>query len=161
MSSEINLWQRSEQLSLDPVSTPVSGYSIQPVAYASISSQYKYPTPTYDQPASVQPAQRHLAVSSIRGKTVEGSYNPTNPAPDSHYETLDASYYVRDVTFFNEGRLFAVLFTEAAGEHARDIVNKVTDYNTSLSLGKYEEGVHSQVCKFVVVRRKREYCYVV
>jgi hypothetical protein len=52
--------------------------------------------------------------------------------------------------------VFAILFSEAAGANA---LNAVTDYNTALSKVRYDEFVHSQVRRFIVVRRKREFCY--
>jgi hypothetical protein len=54
--------------------------------------------------------------------------------------------------------MFAILFAEAAGSNA------VTDYNTDLSLltrVKHGELVRAQVRRFIVVKRKREFCYAV
>lgn len=64
-------------------------------------------------------------------------------------------------------QLFAILFTESAGANA---LNRITDYNTALSRGidhtalskvKYNEVVHTQVRRFIVVKNKREFCYAV
>jgi hypothetical protein len=55
-------------------------------------------------------------------------------------------------------QLFAILFTESAGTTS---LNHITDYNTALSLVKYGEYVHTQVRRFIIVRRKREFCYAV
>ncbi|KAH6865209.1 hypothetical protein BKA58DRAFT_241012 [Alternaria rosae] len=98
------------------------------------------------------------------GTTVFGSYDGRNALPTSHYESLDPSFYVRDSTFFIEGRVFSILFSEAAGANAvvalRNI-NNVTDYNSSISMVKYRELVHTQVRRFIVVKRKREFCFAV
>jgi hypothetical protein len=55
-------------------------------------------------------------------------------------------------------QMFAVLFTEAAGANA---VNRFPDYNTTLSQVQYGEFAHTQVRRFIIVRRKREYCFAV
>ncbi|KAF2464455.1 uncharacterized protein BDR25DRAFT_242405, partial [Lindgomyces ingoldianus] len=62
-------------------------------------------------------------------------------------------YNIKPRRFFVEGRVFAVLFTEAAGSTA------VTDYNTAISYVKYDEAVHTQIRRFVVVRAKTEFCF--
>jgi hypothetical protein len=37
----------------------------------------------------------------------------------------------------------------------------MADYNTSLSKVKYDEYVHTQVRRFIVTKRKREFCFAV
>lgn len=57
-----------------------------------------------------------------------------------------------------------MLFSEAAGANAVTAlknINNVTDYNSSISVVKYRENVHSQVRRFIVVKRKREFCFAV
>jgi hypothetical protein len=54
-----------------------------------------------------------------------------------------------------------VLFTEAAGANALNKLNPMADYNTNLSKVKYDEFVHTQVRRFIVVKRKREFCFAV
>ncbi|RYN27968.1 hypothetical protein AA0112_g7764 [Alternaria arborescens] len=93
-----------------------------------------------------------------RGETIQGSYQPENPYPNSHYEVLDPSFYVRSGAFFEEGKVFAVLFTETAGANA---INPMADYNTSLSRVKYNEFAHTQVRRFIVTKSKREFCFAV
>ncbi|KAI4945164.1 hypothetical protein J4E91_008141 [Alternaria rosae] len=88
--------------------------------------------------------------ASIRqGKQVYGSYD---------------AFYVRDGAFFIEGRVFSVLFSEAAGANAVNAlknINTVTDYNSAISMVKYREYVHTQVRRFIVVKRKKEFCFAV
>jgi len=57
-----------------------------------------------------------------------------------------------------------VLFSEAAGANAVNAlqtINNVTDYNSAISVVKYRELVHTQVRRFIVVKRKREFCFAV
>jgi hypothetical protein len=57
-----------------------------------------------------------------------------------------------------------VLFSEAAGANAVNAmknINNVTDYNSSISVVKYRELVHTQVRRFIVVKRKKEFCFAV
>ncbi|KAI8937912.1 hypothetical protein NX059_005596 [Plenodomus lindquistii] len=93
------------------------------------------------------------------GNPVNGSYNFQAPVANSHYEYLDSSYCVRSESYFIEGTVFAILFTEPAGSNAT--INAVTDYNTALSWVRYNELAHTQVRRFIVVRRKRGFCYAV
>jgi hypothetical protein len=63
------------------------------------------------------------------------------------------AYFVRDRKFFQEGKVFAVIFTEPAGSTA-------TSYNNCLSEARFQDNlVFTQVRRFVVVRRKREFCF--
>ena len=57
-----------------------------------------------------------------------------------------------------------MLFSEAAGANAINAlqtINNVTDYNSAISVVKYRELVHTQVRRFIVVKRKREFCFAV
>ncbi|CBY02422.1 hypothetical protein IAQ61_007012 [Plenodomus lingam] len=117
----------------------------------------------YDPPVNFQQNTPAVASSANAGPAyprmgnrVEGSYNTLNPGTS---EVLDPAYYVRAHDYFQEGRLFAVLFTEAAG--MQSTLNAVTDYNTALSRVRYNELAHTQVRRFIVVRRKRGFCYAV
>jgi len=98
---------------------------------------------------------------SREGTTVVGSYTTSNPVP---YEPLDQSFKVRHSDYFREGRMFAILFIEAAGTNA---ANYVTHYNGDLSRlsqftrVKYGELAHAQVRRFIVVKHRREFCYAV
>jgi hypothetical protein len=99
--------------------------------------------------------------SNGRGEFIRGSYNPQypqNPQLNTHVEQLDSSFYVRASSFFEEGRVFSVLFSENAGANA---LNPMADYNTNLSKVKYNEYVHTQVRRFIVTKRKREFCFAV
>ncbi|CAN9433437.1 unnamed protein product [Alternaria alternata] len=97
---------------------------------------------------------------SSRGPSIQGIYSPQNPAPSSHYESLDPSFFVRQRGFFQEGKVFSVLFTETAGANAVNGLNP-TDYNTSLSRVRYNELAHTQVRRFIVVKQKRDFCFAV
>ena len=57
-----------------------------------------------------------------------------------------------------------MLFSEAAGANAVSAlknINSVTDYNSAISMVKYQEFVHTQVRRFIVVRRRKEFCFAV
>lgn len=74
-----------------------------------------------------------------------------------YYESLDPSFYVRDSSFFTVGKVFAVMWIETASATATP-----TDYNTSKSLTqvKYDGNyVHTNVRRFIVVRKQAEFCY--
>ncbi|KAH7356000.1 hypothetical protein BKA66DRAFT_574897 [Pyrenochaeta sp. MPI-SDFR-AT-0127] len=70
------------------------------------------------------------------------------------YEVLDPAFHVRDGSYFEVGRVFAVLFTESAGD-------TVTDYNDALSIVRFSEVVHSQIRRFVVVSHKKSFCFAI
>ncbi|KAF2134756.1 hypothetical protein P153DRAFT_329412 [Dothidotthia symphoricarpi CBS 119687] len=92
----------------------------------------------------------------VQGHPIEGTYNSQNPQSQQS-EPLHPSYYVRDGRYFQPGRVFSMLFTEAAG-------TTVTDYNTThsaISQVAYGEPVYTQIRRFIVVRHKREFCYAV
>jgi len=88
------------------------------------------------------------------GPTVEGTYNFANPAPDTHFEPLDKSYFVRDKGFFNPGKVFSVLFTEGAGSTAMQNYKR-----DAITVVKFGEMAHTQIRRFIVVQQKREFCY--
>ncbi|CAO2654004.1 Nn.00g107370.m01.CDS01 [Neocucurbitaria sp. VM-36] len=113
---------------------------------------------TYASSSSAGPAFQGIHVPNRVGNTVAGTYDIYNPVAHTNYESLDPLFYVRDRGYFQEGRLFSVLFTESAGHNA---LNAVTDYNTALSRVRYNEYVHTQVRRFIIVRQKREFCYAV
>ncbi|KAI4633817.1 uncharacterized protein J4E87_000983 [Alternaria ethzedia] len=54
-----------------------------------------------------------------------------------------------------------VLFTEPAGANALTGLNPMADYNTSLSMVKYNEYVDTQIRRFIVTKRKREFFFAV
>ncbi|KAF2996444.1 hypothetical protein E8E13_003705 [Curvularia kusanoi] len=71
-----------------------------------------------------------------------------------HYEPLDPSFYVRDKSFFVEGRVFAVILSENAGSTAP------TSYNSCISEVRFQGNhVYTGVRRFIVVRPRREYCF--
>ncbi|KAI4666960.1 uncharacterized protein J4E79_001641 [Alternaria viburni] len=47
--------------------------------------------------------------------------------------TSSGAFYVRGSAFFEEGKVFSVLFTEPAGTNALNGLNPMADYNTNLS----------------------------
>ncbi|CAN9445342.1 unnamed protein product [Alternaria alternata] len=57
--------------------------------------------------------------------------------------------------------VFSVLFTETAGADNVNGLNPMADYNTSLSPVRYDEHVHTQVRRFIVVKQRREFCFAV
>ncbi|KAF7673029.1 hypothetical protein GT037_008980 [Alternaria burnsii] len=114
-------------------------------------------------PSGAGPAGYGVSYENNRGATgatIQGSYNLQNPQPSSHYELLDPAFFVRGSSFFEVGKVFSILFTETAGANAVNGLNP-TDYNTSLSEVKYNEYAHTQVRRFIVVKRKREFCFAV
>jgi hypothetical protein len=63
------------------------------------------------------------------------------------------AYYVRDRRFFQEGKVFALIFSETAGSNA-------TSYNSCLSEARFSgHFIYTQSRRFVVVRQKREFCF--
>jgi hypothetical protein len=74
-----------------------------------------------------------------------------------HYEALDSSFQVRNDKFFIEGKVIAVLWNETASATTKSI-----DYNTPLTLNevRYQGNiVHTNLRRFVVVKRKRDFCF--
>jgi hypothetical protein len=60
--------------------------------------------------------------------------------------------------------MFAILFTEAAGTNAANDVLKYSpdiSHLSHLSRVKHGEFAHTQVRRFIVVKRKVEFCYAV
>jgi hypothetical protein len=119
----------------------------------------QYPAATNLQPntngylAQTQPgAERKLPRG--RGQSIIGEYvHGRTP----RYEKLDSSYEVRHAKFFTEGKVIAVMWNETAGATMKPV-----DYNTSFSFSEVKhEGniVYTNVRRFVVVKRKREFCY--
>lgn len=64
-------------------------------------------------------------------------------------------------------QVFSILFTEPAGANALNGLNPMADYNTNLSNNtnlsrvRFGEHVHTQVRRFIVVKRRREFCFAV
>jgi hypothetical protein len=94
------------------------------------------------------------------GESVFGTY--TGPTT-LHYEELDPSYFVRDKSFFYEGRVLSIILSENAGSHASARARtKVTDYTTSSLINEVRfknNFIYTTVRRFVVVRQKREFCF--
>jgi len=93
-----------------------------------------------------------------KGTRITGSYSGLETL---HYESIDASFFVRPKSFFAEGRVLAMIVTEAAGENRRP-----TDYNSawsndrSINTVKYaDHKVITQTRRFVVVRQRREFAF--
>jgi hypothetical protein len=126
-----------------------------------------------------QPGHRYSDASSDRvrsfprgkGTRIEGTYQ----GQGSKHEKVDPSFcWRRDAkAFFKEGRVFAMVMNETAGETA--ITHDATDYNTSRSGARnvqqvipkpninsvlYKDNfVFTQTRRFVVVRQRKEFCY--
>lgn len=84
--------------------------------------------------------------NKIGKNRVVGTYAPPlGPSQVVHYEKTDPSY-VRPPSFFQMGRIFAVLFTEAAGGHC----NK----NTITTSAYQRPSVTAQTQRFIVVRKR-------
>ena len=76
------------------------------------------------------------------------------------YELVDPTFHVKDKTFFHEGKVFAVIMNETAGETARPAKNPVDYASASINPVKYLDNfVYTNVRRFVVVRAKREFCF--
>ncbi|KAF2823140.1 hypothetical protein CC86DRAFT_263080, partial [Ophiobolus disseminans] len=124
-----------------------SGY-----AYASASNTSASTAST----ANSAPPQQHR--HDREGLAIQGSCNKVNPAQSTHFEQLDPSFYVREGSFFQLGRLFSVLFTESAGANT---LKAVTHYNDAISRVRHNEFVHTQIRRFIVVKRRRDFCCTV
>ncbi|KAF1832454.1 hypothetical protein BDW02DRAFT_502913, partial [Decorospora gaudefroyi] len=70
------------------------------------------------------------------------------------------AYHVRSSAYFQEGKLFAILFTELAGE---DVLNAKQDADCDSAISRVPLGgfAYTQLRRFIVVKRRREYCYAV
>lgn len=91
-----------------------------------------------------------------RGPPINGNYYPGGQ--NLHYEELDYSFQVRSVNWFTEGKVFAVMWNETAGTTLKTPV----DYETSRSLTEVKHKgniVYTNLRRFIVVRRKREFCF--
>jgi hypothetical protein len=123
------------------------------------TSAYNYGKSGYTQqlgPSTTRP--QHMPKG--KGKGVLGTYTGPNTL---HYEELDPSYFVRDKSFFYEGRVFSIILSENAGSHASARARtKVTDYTTSSLINEVRfknNFIYTTVRRFVVVRQKREFCF--
>ncbi|KAH7378342.1 hypothetical protein BKA66DRAFT_149712 [Pyrenochaeta sp. MPI-SDFR-AT-0127] len=104
--------------------------------------------------SSGQSSQVAFAIRAREGQPVQSTSDYTNPLPDSNYEKLDPTFYVRPKSFFRVGKMLSVLFTEPAG-------GTVTNYNDSVSYVKYGQAVYAQVRRFIIVRPRKEFCYAI
>ncbi|KAH7081332.1 hypothetical protein BKA63DRAFT_503622 [Paraphoma chrysanthemicola] len=86
--------------------------------------------------------------TSRTGASIVGTYSTDNPQA---YESLDPAFKVRDSSFFKEGRVIAILFTEPAPNMR---VN-----SSGISLVTYKEKVHTQVRRFIVVNLRHGFCF--
>ncbi|EOA84701.1 uncharacterized protein SETTUDRAFT_136688 [Exserohilum turcica Et28A] len=98
--------------------------------------------------------ERPAVHRAVEGPTIVGTYNPHMPTSNGRVERLDPSYCVRDGSFFRTGKVFSVLFSEAAGSTA-------TPYNDSFSVVKFGEVVHSQIRRFIVISPRQGFCYAI
>ncbi|KAF1357964.1 hypothetical protein EJ07DRAFT_126380 [Lizonia empirigonia] len=120
-----------------------------------ISTQYIAGAASYQTPSNTNHSNARRGLPRGEGPSINGSYNPA--VQGSHYEDLDPSYTVRPSNFFHEGRVFAVMWNETAGATLRPV-----DYNTSRSYNEVRvQGniVYTNVRRFVVVRKRREFCF--
>ncbi|RYO37781.1 hypothetical protein AA0111_g2178 [Alternaria arborescens] len=80
------------------------------------------------------------------------------------YELPDSSFRVRNQAFFIEGRMFAMLFNEAVEDDSADLLTNhygdVTGLYQSTRV-KHSDIAPAQVRIFIVVKRKRDFCYAV
>jgi hypothetical protein len=77
-----------------------------------------------------------------------------------HYEPVDPTFHVKNRKFFHEGKVFAVIMNETAGETARPAKTPVDYASPSINPVKYLDNfVYTNVRRFVVVRTKREFCF--
>jgi hypothetical protein len=101
-----------------------------------------------------------LPMPKGKGKTVRGTYAGPTTLP---YEELDHSYYVRNKSFFAEGRVFSIIWSENPGVHASARARtNFTDYTTSSLINEVRfknNFIYTTVRRFVVVRQKREFCF--
>lgn len=89
-----------------------------------------------------------------RGRSILGDHDEGHGL---NHEELDSSYQLRPANFFTEGKVFAVLWNESA-----NITMKPVDYNSSQSFSVIKHKgnmVYIHVRRFVVVKRKREFCF--
>lgn len=115
-------------------------------------------SPPYYNQQPINPPPRGLPRG--RGSRIRGSWTAPGTGTD-HYEAVDSSFFVRPKSFFAEGRVLAMVVTEAAGENRRP-----TDYNSAwsndrnISTVKYtDHKVFTQTRRFVVVRQRREFAF--
>lgn len=93
-----------------------------------------------------------------RGGQIVGTYTGSGPEGSSTTEKVDASFRVRKSQWFVDGRVFAVVMNETAGQNAT--LGYLTNSNRNINPVKWQDNlVHTQIRRFVVVRRKKEFCY--
>lgn len=118
--------------------------------YAATANTYQYSNGNAAQTQSG--AERKLPRG--KGPSINGEYVP---GKTPHYEELDSSFQVQSSQFFTEGKVFAIMWNETASATLKPV-----DYNTSTSLSQVKHAgniVYTNVRRFVVVRRKREFCF--
>jgi hypothetical protein len=112
--------------------------------------------------STAQSQQSRVSNDDVQERKKGASISETQDAQAGNlrHEIVDASYHVRDATFFNVGRVFSVI-VKAIVNRARD--SSPTDYNSSQHINVVEHGnnkVSTSVRTMVVVRSKDELCYV-
>jgi hypothetical protein len=98
----------------------------------------------------------------IAGTPETGYYDRLDPCTFHHRITrrllIVEAYFMRTGSaahaFWTVGRVFATLYTEAAGSTAR--LNGLDD---AISVVRFGEAVYSQIRRFVVVRVRRQFVY--
>ncbi|KAL1644289.1 hypothetical protein SLS61_008892 [Didymella pomorum] len=105
-----------------------------------------------ERPGSMQAAAQLSTSPSFLPNFIAGT-------PETgYYDRLDPSYFMRTGSaahaFWTVGRVFATLYTEAAGSTAR--LNGLDD---AISVVRFGEAVYSQIRRFVVVRVRRQFVY--
>lgn len=76
-------------------------------------------------------------------------------AEEGEAERLYPDYKVRKSSFFSVGRVFLILWVEPAGG---TVVTNAQRVDKAVSVGRYNENVHSKVRRFVVIRTAEKYC---
>ncbi|KAF1848718.1 uncharacterized protein K460DRAFT_403990 [Cucurbitaria berberidis CBS 394.84] len=79
------------------------------------------------------------------GNFIRGTYIVMDGRPDAHYETFDSSFYARDHSFFEEGKIFAIILTEP--DDQLDERSSVIDYGNQQ---------YAKIRRLIVVQRKRK-----
>lgn len=94
----------------------------------------------YQNSPSLQPPQAGTVYDYIKGTP-------------GQYEKLDPSYCIQNGRFFKRGRVFAILFSEPAGETAPK------HDNDNVTTVKFGGRVFTQIRRFVVVQERQGFCY--
>jgi len=124
------------------------------------SSQHGYGQASTSQPIDQTHTFTHSSPHNMPrglGGVLEATYPKRSK---DKFERLDERFRVRNKAFFSEGRVFAVIMNETAGNH--NPTSGVTDYNSSQSLNEVKwKGniVYTNNRRFIVVRQKREFCF--